>query len=45
MKKELLGKKNQKSLGNFKNGRNTTVQKNQFFGAQPSSQSDSHIHT
>ena len=24
---------------------NTTVQKNQFFGAQPSSQSNSHIHT
>ena len=24
---------------------NTTVQKHQFFGAQPSSQSDSHIHT
>ena len=24
---------------------NTTVQKQQFFGAQPSSQSDSHIHT
>jgi len=24
---------------------NTTVQKHQFFGAQPSSQSNSHIHT
>ena len=24
---------------------NTTIQKHQFFGAQPSSQSDSHIHT
>ena len=26
-------------------GRRTTVQKHQFFGAQPSSQSNSHIHT
>ena len=30
--------------GNLKSS-NTTVQKHQFFGAQPSSQSNSHIHT
>ena len=36
------------SPGSLRNSRvfsNTTVQKHQFFGAQPSSQSKSHIHT
>ena len=31
--------------GTLKSLSNTTVQKHQFFGAQPSSQSNSHIHT
>ena len=31
--------------GTLKSFSNTTVQKHQFFGAQPSSQSNSHIHT
>ena len=31
--------------GTFKSLSNTTLQKHQFFGAQPSSQSNSHIHT
>ena len=31
--------------GTLKNFSNTTVQKHQFFGTQPSSQSNSHIHT
>ena len=31
--------------GTLKSLPNTTVQKHQFFGAQPSSQSNSHIHT
>ena len=42
---ELTGLISLQSTGLSRVFSNTTVQKHQFFGAQPSSQSNSHIHT
>ena len=42
---EWIGWISLQSKGLSKVSSNTTVQKHQFFGAQPSSQSNSHIHT
>ena len=43
--KEIPGLISLQSKGLSRVFSNTTVQKHQFFGAQPSSQSNSHIHT
>ena len=43
--KEISGLISLQSKGPSRVFSNTTVQKHQFFGAQPSSQSNSHIHT
>ena len=43
--KEIPGRISLQSKGLSRVFSNTTVQKHQFFGAQPSSQSNSHIHT
>ena len=43
--KEIPGLISLKSKGLSRVFSNTTVQKHQFFGTQPSSQSNSHIHT
>ena len=43
--KEIPGLISLQSKGLARVFSNTTVQKHQFFGAQPSSQSNSHIHT
>ena len=42
---EWIGSNSLQSKGLSRVFSNTTVQKHQFFGAQPSSQSNSHIHT
>ena len=42
---EWIGWISLQSMGPLRVFSNTTVQKHQFFGAQPSSQSNSHIHT